>query len=86
MVNALEALLLLRVRGDSFLKRRQGVGDRVNLMALGSQLMYPVPVHRIIARSRAIRDSVGLLVIVVHSTGGLIMELFCRDCYYPKKS
>jgi len=61
VLNAMEALLLLRVPRDSFLKVRQDVGDTVNLVAFGIQLMYPVPVHRIIARSRAIRDSVGSL-------------------------
>lgn len=88
MVNAIaiEALLLLRVRRDSFLKVRQDVGGIANWVAFASQLIYQVPVHRIIARSEAIHDSVDTLIIVVHFSGGLVMEVFCRGCYYPKKS
>lgn len=47
--------------------------------------MYLVLVYCTIARSRAIYDSFGTLIIVIRFRGQLIMEVFCRNCYYLKK-
>jgi len=41
---------------------------------------YSIDVHRMIALPRAIRDSVGPVVIVVHCNGGIVTEVFCRPC------
>ncbi len=43
-------------------------------MAFDNRFMYKI--HRIIARPKPIRDSVDPLVIGVHLSGGLVMEVF----------
>jgi len=82
IINVIETLLSPRIKARIkarikrilSLKERPDVRSTINLVAFDNRFMYKI--HRIIARPKPIRGSVDPLVIGVHLSGGLVMEVF----------